>query len=389
MYESYFRLSTKPFDLVPNPEFIYRSRSHRKALTYLDYGIRERAGFIMLTGNVGCGKTTIIRELLNRHFDHIVLSKVFNTLVDSQQLLTLINDDFGLPVQGKDRITLLRDLNEFLIAQYADGNRPVLIIDEAQNLSADLLEEVRMLSNLETADTKLLQIILVGQPELRAKMSAPEMLQLRQRISINCHLTPLTRTETGEYILHRLEVAGNRQAVVFVPKALDIIYQYSRGVPRLVNIICDFLLLSAFAEETTEISEEMTREIVGDLDFENHFWTGDQLAEADSLPPSFVARVPAPVVVETDSKITLLLSEIVQRLDTMERETVAANQTQFKELHERLTSLQNAFRYHVGETDTAVAELSRRIEKFKPADDKASPATVAEKPGLVRRIFGS
>jgi putative secretion ATPase (PEP-CTERM system associated) len=387
MYESYFRLATKPFDLVPNPDFIYQSKSHRKALTYLDYGIQERAGFIMLTGNVGCGKTTIIRELLNRHYDHIVLSKVFNTLVDSQQLLTLINDDFGLPVLGKDRITLLRDLNEFLIAQYAEGNRPVLIIDEAQNLSPELLEEVRMLSNLETADTKLLQIILVGQPELRAKMAAPEMLQLRQRISINCHLTPLSRPETEEYILHRLEVAGNRQAVAFAPEAIDIIYQYSRGVPRLVNIICDFLLLSAFAEETTEISEEMTREIVGDLDFESHFWTSDQHKEADSLPFSYIVQ--APVTGETDGHIALLLTEIAQRLDTMERENLAANQSQFKELNERLMSLQNAFRYHVGETDTAVAELSRRIERFKLADDKSSSVTATDKPGLVRRIFGS
>ncbi len=388
MYEAYFNLTIKPFDLVPNPEFMYRSKSHKKALTYLDYGIRERAGFILLTGTVGCGKTTIIREMLNRHYDHIVLSKVFNTLVDSQQLLTLINDDFGIPVQGKDRITLLRDLNEFLITQYAAGNRPVLIIDEAQNLSAELLEEVRMLSNLETAHTKLLQIILVGQPELRAKLSVPEMLQLRQRISINCHLSPLSRLETEEYILHRLEIAGNRHAVVFVPQALDVIYQYSRGVPRLVNIICDFLLLSAFAEETKEIGEEMTRDIVGDLDFESHFWTSVQQEDANPLLP--VLSTANPVVATIgDGQITTFLAEIVHRLDTMERESLAANQSQFKELHERLTSLQNAFRYHVGETESSIAELSRRVERIRSLDDKAAATSTPDKPGLVRRIFGS
>ena len=388
MYEAFFGLRIKPFDLVPNPEFIYRSRSHKKALTYLDYGIQERAGFILLTGNVGCGKTTIIRELLNRHYDHIVLSKVFNTLVDSQQLLTLINDDFGIPVQGKDRITLLRDLNEFLIAQFAAGNRPVLIIDEAQNLTTELLEEVRMLSNLETAQTKLLQIILVGQPELRARMASPEMLQLRQRISINCHLNPLSRLEMEEYIRHRLEVAGNRKAVTFASEALDIIFQYSRGVPRLVNIICDFLLLSAFAEETTEVSEEKTRDIVGDLDFENSFWEGSVCEQAIVVPQTHPMTAPSTSRDDT-GRITGLLSEIVQRIDNLERDTLSATQAQFRELNERFSSLQNAFRFHVGETDAAVTELSRRIEKARSADGKVTEATAPEKTGLVRRIFGS
>ncbi len=387
MYEAYFGLSAKPFDLVPNPEFIYRSKSHKKALTYLDYGIQERVGFVLLTGNIGCGKTTIIRELLNRHYDHIVLSKVFNTLVDSQQLLTLVNDDFGIPVQGKDRITLLRDLNEFLITQYAAGNRPVLIIDEAQNLSAELLEEVRMLSNLETAQTKLLQIILVGQPELRSKMAAPDMVQLRQRISINCHLDPLNRMETEEYILHRLEVAGNRNAVVFAPEAINIIYSYSRGVPRLINIICDFLLLSAYAEETTNISEEMTRDIVGDLDFENHFWADVTANRVNtSLPESELSAI----AVEHDlvPKIEAMLREISCRLDAIESDSLTASKAQFKELSEGMTSLQNAFRYHISETETAVAEMSRRIEKLKLSQDNASSEGTAAKPGLVRRILG-
>jgi len=390
MYEAYFGLSAKPFDLVPNPEFIYRSKSHKKALTYLDYGIQERVGFILLTGNIGCGKTTIIRELLNRHYDHIVLSKVFNTLVDSQQLLTLVNDDFGLPVQGKDRITLLRDLNEFLITQYAAGNRPVLIIDEAQNLSAELLEEVRMLSNLETAQTKLLQIILVGQPELRSKMAAPDMVQLRQRISINCHLDPLNRLETGEYILHRLEVAGNRNAVVFTPEAINIIYSYSRGVPRLINIICDFLLLSAYAEETKNISEEMTRDIVGDLDFENHFWASGILNNEDSIQsgqPAPNELLPNPA--RSEGQMTILLEEVVRRIELIEQVSIAQCQSQLDELNERITSLQNAFRYQVDLTDSTLNEMSRKIEKIKPSVDNTLAETInGNKTSLVRRLFG-
>jgi len=272
MYEAFFKLRQKPFELIPDPDFIYLSRSHKKALTYLDYGIRERAGFILLTGEVGSGKTTIIRNLLNTRYENVVLAKVFNTRVNSDQLLAMINDDFGLNVSGKDKVSLIRDLNDFLLEQYAAGNHPMLIIDEAQNLASDLLEEIRMLSNLESSHGKLLQIILVGQPELRETLATSELLQLRQRISINCHLKALSLEEMSEYIVHRMTVAGNGEALDFPSETLALIYKYSRGIPRLVNIICDFLMLSAFAEESTVASPEMAREVLGDLEFEQHFW---------------------------------------------------------------------------------------------------------------------
>ena len=282
MYEAFFNLRQKPFELVPDPEFMYLSRAHKKALTYLDYGIRERAGFILLTGDVGSGKTTLIRNLLSKRYERVTLAKVFNTRVSSEQLLAMINDDFGLNVAGKDKISLIRDLNDFLLEQHAAGNHPILIIDEAQNLAADLLEEIRMLSNLESSHSKLLQIVLVGQPELRDTLARPELLQLRQRISINCHLKALSRQEMAEYIVHRMAVAGNEQALSFPSGTLDLVYQYSRGIPRLVNIICDFLMLSAFAEEVTLVSLEMARDVVGDLDFENHFWGAEQARGASA-----------------------------------------------------------------------------------------------------------
>jgi general secretion pathway protein A len=272
MYEKYFNLKIKPFELVPNPAFLYMSRTHKRAIHYLDYGIKARAGFILLTGEVGSGKTTLITDMIKRVDKSVTLAKVFNTKVNSEQLLTMINDDFGLDVKGKDKVSLLKELNDFVVEQHAKGNNPVLIIDEAQNLRPNLLEEIRMLSNLETDRSKLLQIVLVGQPELREILSRPELRQLRQRISINCSINPLTREETQEYILHRLEVAGNRYAVAFSAESIDVIYRYCRGIPRLTNILCDFLLLTAFNEERKEVDAEMVNDIVKDLDFESHYW---------------------------------------------------------------------------------------------------------------------
>jgi len=272
MYEKFFELDKKPFELVPNPEFLFLSKSHKKAIVYLDYGLKEHAGFILVTGEVGSGKTTIVRNLLKNLDATVTLSKVFNTKVISEQLIAMVNDDFGLDTAPKDKITLLRELTDFLIDQHAAGRWPTLIIDEAQNLSGELLEEVRMLSNLAPDTSKLLQLILVGQPELRKPLAQPELTQRRQRISISCHLMRLSRQETEDYIFHRLEIAGNRNAVSFDEGSIDIIYSFSRGIPRLVNIICDFLMLSAFAEETRRMTKELVQEVIGEIEIENAYW---------------------------------------------------------------------------------------------------------------------
>jgi len=305
MYEEFFNLSAKPFELVPNPEFLFLSKSHKKAITYLDYGIKERVGFILLTGEVGSGKTTILRNLIKGLGDRVVLSKVFNTRVSSEQLIAMVNEDFGLEVSGKDRLTLLRELNEFLVDQYARGNQPILIVDEAQNLSPDLLEEVRLLSNLETDRSKLLQIILVGQPELRKALHQPELKQLRQRIGISCHLKPLCLDETGNYIHHRLEVAGNRDAVELPPETIEVIYQFSRGIPRLINIIGDFLMISAFAEQTREISVDLVREVVGELEEDANYWGEEDIEEVSA------SRALSPKVAERLDRVEEALSVIV------------------------------------------------------------------------------
>lgn len=389
MYLSFFNLKHKPFDLVPNPDFMFLSKTHKKAMVYLDHGIRERAGFILLTGEVGSGKTTIIRELIARHLDNAVLAKVFNTNVSSEQLIAMINDDFDLPIQGKDKISLLRDLNNFLVEQYAKGTRPLIIIDEAQNLSLETLEEIRMLSNLETSDSKLMQIILVGQPELRDLLAKPELRQLRQRISIQCHLQPLDRQEIEEYILHRLQVAGNRDALNFEPEAIDVVFKYSCGIPRLINIICDFLLLSAFAEEVHDISREMICDIVGDLDFNKHFWAAEE-AWLFSGKKEATESAAAPTA-EAENRMESLFGEMCRRLEQFEKESLATTQTALREFGERMDQMHNNFTYHLNKTNSAVAELSKKIEA-PPRDDIKPSAPIESdnvpKPGLIQRIFG-
>lgn len=386
MYESFFGFNIKPFDLVPNPDFLFLSKSHKRALTYLDYGIRERVGFILLTGEVGSGKTTIIRNLIKKHHEEVIISKIFNTKVNSEQLIALINDDFGIPVVGKDKTMMLRDLNDFLVEQYARGNFPVLIVDEAQNLTPKLLEEIRMLSNLETDSSKLLQIILVGQPELRDTMSTPGMRQLRQRISINCHLLPLSRNEMEQYILHRLHVAGNRDAVSFSRPALDLIHSNSRGVPRLVNIICDFLLISAFAEEIKQIEDPLVNDVIADLEFDKHFW-GNNLASDYKVNPTIVTK-PAVESVYTQ-EIATGLQKISDRLDLMERETRQLTESINMEFGQKLTELQNAFMFHVKETDLAITALSSGMDRIRNIKEDADQDSDKAKKGLVRKFLGS
>ena len=260
MYEQFYGFREKPFQIVPNPAFLYKSPKHETALTYLEYGVAENVGFILLTGEIGSGKTTLVQYLLGRMDASIEAAVVFNTTVTAEELLSLIMGEFNLPRAAGDKAANLNALNQFLIDRYARRKRVLLVIDEAQNLSDQALEEVRMLSNLQSDDQNLLQIVLVGQPELASKLKKPALRQFAQRIAASYHLTALDRNETGEYVACRLEKAGGRPDL-FTPAALDVVFELSGGVPRAINLACQAALVYGFAEGAHQISQDIIRQI--------------------------------------------------------------------------------------------------------------------------------
>jgi general secretion pathway protein A len=268
LYQSHFGLSHAPFKVTPDPVFLYLSASHREALAQMSYGINARKGFVVLTGEVGTGKTTLIHSLLNDLAEGTHTALVFSSVVSPIDLLRYVCEEFKL-VEPKQPRAELHDylvlLNEFLLEKYRSGDNCVLIIDEAQNLTADVLEAIRVLSNLETSTDKLLQILLVGQPELSARLNTPELRQLKQRVSLRNHLRALRLNECQEYIANRLQKAGGNPAI-FTAAAIDSVYQYSNGIPRLVNILCDNSLLTGYAVGKHEVDVAIVREVVEDLD---------------------------------------------------------------------------------------------------------------------------
>ena len=267
MYKEFFGLKEKPFNVTSDPNFLFLSRVHKEAFAHLIYGIRERKGFLAITGEVGAGKTTLCRALLNQLDVNTKSALILNSSLLEKQLLQTILEDFGITVVSKTKTALMRQFNNFLVEELAKNNNVILIIDEAQNLKSSVLEELRLLSNMETEKEKLFQMILVGQPELRDKINSPSLKQLKQRIGVRFHITPLEKNEIGEYIYHRLKIAGSKGEIHFTEDALDAIFKYSGGIPRLINKICDKVLLLAYVIETKSIElslvERGIREIEG------------------------------------------------------------------------------------------------------------------------------
>jgi putative secretion ATPase (PEP-CTERM system associated) len=281
MYERFYELRERPFALSPDPDYLYPSRVHREALDYLRYGLESHAGFVAITGEIGSGKTTLLQTLLRGLDSQTTVGRIVNTMLEPRELLETIMIDFGLDPAGRSKPLLLRDLAQYLVDQRLAGRLVLLVIDEAQNLSLGALEELRMLSNLETEKSKLLQILLVGQPNLRDKLLSPELEQLRQRITVSYHLSPLDPEETANYINHRLRRASVGTPLEFPREATDFIHARSRGIPRIINVICDAALVFGYAEERRQIDMALMRDVLVEL-------------ETTGVLP---ARVPAPAPV--------------------------------------------------------------------------------------------
>ncbi len=269
MYEQFYGLKENPFNVTPNPDYIYLGENHREALAQLLYGVRAKKGFIVITGEVGTGKTTLIHFLLEKleGNNHTKTAFLFNPKLTVNDFIQYILKDLGVRVQGQTKGEYLHHLHRYLLNAYRRDERVVLIVDEAQGLKPELLEEIRLLSNLETSRSKLLQIVLVGQPELDKTISQPEFRQLRQRINLRYQLAPLSFKETKEYIEKRLRVAG-ATGPIFTERAIKEIHKRSGGIPRLINILCDNALLNGFALDQKMVDEKSVREVSEDLKLE-------------------------------------------------------------------------------------------------------------------------
>jgi general secretion pathway protein A len=265
MYQEFYGLDAPPFNITPDPRYLFYSQRHREAFEHILFGISQRTGFIQITGDVGTGKTTLCRAVLERLDKGYATALILNPVMTGIQLLRSILRELDLNDRGNDRVRLIDRLNRFLLDRAEAEEDVVLFVDEAQDMSDELLEQVRLLSNLETDDRKLLQIVLIGQPELRSRLDRDELRQLRQRITVRYHLGPISRQETESYIHHRLRVAGGNGRPTFSPAAIRAIHRHSRGVPRLINAVCDKTLLCGYVEGRDHLCWRQVRRAIRDL----------------------------------------------------------------------------------------------------------------------------
>ncbi len=268
MYKRFFKLQKNPFEISPDPSFLFPTGRHNEALAALYYGVRRHKGFVVLTGEVGTGKTLMVQCLLQLlNHSNVDYAYIFNSRLSPLDFLDYIARDFNIPASGRSKSELLVNLSDFLITRHRNNLTTVLVVDEAHDLSADVLEEIRLLTNLETAQGKLLQILLVGQPELDEKLDSVGLRQLKQRVALRCHLEPLDRENTGGYIQRRLQLAGAeaQASSLFPDDSIARVYRHSRGIPRLINTICENALIGAYARQSSTITPDIIDEVAADL----------------------------------------------------------------------------------------------------------------------------
>ena len=313
MYKQFFGLKESPFNVNPDPRYLFLTPHTQEALACLTYGIETRKGFILLTGEVGTGKTTLINKLLEwLHKERVFTAFVFNPRLSVSQFFDFMMADFGIPCESHQKGQMLVKLNQWLLDRYQAGERAVLVVDEAQNLSPQMLEEIRLLTNLETSTEKLLQIVLAGQPELEQKLNQPQLRQLRQRITLRAKTRQLTLEETHGYIVERLRIAGAANPDIFSPEAVATVHRYARGIPRVTNLLCEHALVSSFVDQKNPITAETVDEVARDFDLD----VVDPLAQA---PPQPSAALPGAVssAVSSNGDQPPLVESLLQALNTL------------------------------------------------------------------------
>jgi type II secretory pathway predicted ATPase ExeA len=304
MYRSFFGLRDLPFGASPDPRFLYMMPQIREALACLQYGIAARKGFVVITGEVGTGKTTLLKTVLSSFAqDRFSTAFVFNPRLDVLDFLEFVLADFGIPIKARTKSGMLLQLNRWLIDRFRNQALCAIVIDEAQNLSWELLEEIRLLTNLETSSEKLVQIVLSGQPELEEKLRDPCVRQLRQRIALWCRTRPLTCDETSAYIAERLRIAGAKQPLLS-QEAVQLVYRYSKGIPRVINLICEHAMISAYVEQIKPIPGRIIEAVSTELDLEEQPFLISSMALSGSKEKSYPTTMPnsiKPIVDESDS----------------------------------------------------------------------------------------
>jgi len=312
MYKKFFGLKENPFNVNPDPRYLFLTHHTQEALACLTYGIETRKGFILLTGEVGTGKTTLVNKLLEwLHKERVSTAFVFNPRLSVMQFFEFMMADFGIPCESRQKGQMLLKLNQWLLERYQAGERAVLIVDEAQNLSPQMLEEIRLLTNLETSTEKLLQIVLSGQPELDQKLSQPQLRQLRQRITLRAKTRQLTIEETQGYIQERLRIAGVENTEIFSPEAIAAVYRYARGIPRVTNLLCEHALVSSFVDQLNPVPPEIIEEVARDFDL--HII--DPLVQAPAQPFPHPSNGDNPPLIES---LLQALNTLVDRLNRVE-----------------------------------------------------------------------
>lgn len=318
MYEAYYGLTAKPFQLNPDPSFFFGSKGHTRAMSYLDYGIHQGEGFIVITGEVGAGKTTLVKNLFNKiEGQNIVAGQIVTTQLDADDMLRMVALAFGLAAEDVSKATLLKRIESFLVGEFKQGRRVLLVVDEAQNLTSRAVEELRMLSNVQVGERSPLQSFLLGQPEFRRTMQSEGMQQLRQRVIASYHLGPMDSDETRRYIEHRLQTAGWKNDPTFSEGAFGLIHGHTGGIPRRINLLCDRLMLMGFLDEVHHIGEPDVQQVIDELQGE---LAPDNAAMIAGRPASDPKQILS--VIENQIEVETQLSRFEQRLAHVERSVV-------------------------------------------------------------------